>query len=61
VWHESGSVHAWHLVYLVAFIVGFGAVAFLRDRRGPALIAAAVLGIGVAVLAAVEQVPPGGY
>jgi hypothetical protein len=61
VWDEDGSVHAWHLLYLAAFIVGFGAIAFLRDRRGPALIAASVLGVGAAVVAAVEQVPPGGY
>jgi hypothetical protein len=61
VWEEDGSVHLWHLLYLVAFIVGFGAISFLRDRRTPALIVAAVLGIGVAVVAAVEQVPPGGY
>ena len=61
VWHESGRVHTWHLLYLVAFIIGFGAVAFLRDRRGPASIAAAAFGIGVAIVAAVEQVPSGGY
>jgi hypothetical protein len=61
VWAEDGSVHAWHLLYLVAFIVGSGAIAFLRDRRSPALIAAAVLGVGVAVVAAVEQVPRDGW
>lgn len=57
----DASVHLWHLLYLVAFMVGFSAVAFLRNRRGPALALAAVLGVGVAVVAAVEQVPPGGY
>ena len=61
VWEQDGPSNLWHLVYLVAFVVGFGAIAFLRDRRGPALIAAAVLGVGVAVVAAVQQVPPGGY
>jgi hypothetical protein len=61
VWETDGSVHAWHLLYLVSFIVGFAAIAFLRNRRGLALAAAAVLGVGVAVVAAVEQVPPGGY
>ncbi len=61
VWEGGGSAHLWHLLYLAAFSVGFGAIAFLRDRRGPALIAAAVLGVGVAIVAAVEQIPPGGY
>jgi hypothetical protein len=61
VWETDGSVNAWHLLYLVSFIVGFGAIALLRNRRGLALVAAAVLGVGVAVVAAVEQVPPGGF
>jgi hypothetical protein len=55
------SVHAWHLLYLVAFIVGFGALAILRDRRRPTELATTVIGIGIAVVAAIAQVPPGGY
>ena len=58
---DSGVSVAWHLTYLVAVIVGFAALAFTRDRRTVARIAVVVAAFGLAIVAAVQQTPPGGY
>ena len=58
---ESGIGVAWHLLYLMALIVAFSAIAFLRDRRTMVRGAVAATMFAVAVLAAVQQTPPGGY
>ena len=51
----------WHLTYLVAVIAGCAALAFARDRRTPVRFLVAAAALGLAVLAGVQQTPPGGY
>lgn len=51
----------WHLTYLVAVIAGCAALAFARDRRTPVRFLLVVAAFGLAVLAGVQQTPPGGY
>jgi hypothetical protein len=58
---SSGVGVPWHLAYLVAVIVGFAALAFTRDRRTVPRVVLAIAALGVAVVAAVQQAPPGGY
>jgi len=57
----SGIGRAWHLAYLGAVIVGFAGLAFLRDRRTVVRALVVVAGFSLAVIAAVQQTPPGGY
>ncbi len=58
---DSGIARGWHLAYLGAVIAGFAALAFLRDRR-TVLRALVVVGASsLAVVAAIQQTPPGGY
>jgi hypothetical protein len=52
---------AWHLAYLVAVIVASSGAAFLRDRRTVGRGVVVATAFIVAVLAAVQQAPPGGY
>lgn len=58
---SSGIAVAWHLTYLAAVILGFAMLAFARDRRTFARFGVTVALLGVAVVAAVEQAPLGGY
>ena len=58
---SSGISVSWHLTYLAAVIVGFAASAFARDRRTVARLVVVVAAFGLAVVAAAQQTPPGGY
>jgi hypothetical protein len=58
---NSGISVPWHLAYLVAVIVAFSALAFARDRRTVARFILAAGALGTAVVAALQQVPPGGF
>lgn len=58
---SSGISVAWHLTYLAAVILGFAMLAFARDLRTVARFASAVALLGLAVVAAVQQTPLGGY
>ena len=42
-------------------IAGFAGLAFLRDRRTVVRALVVVAGFALAVVAAVQQTPPGGY
>ena len=57
----SGVARGWHLAYLAAVIAGFAALAFLRDRRTVVRALVVVGAFTLAVVAAVQQTPPGGY
>jgi hypothetical protein len=52
---------AWHLAYLVAVIVACSVAAFLRDRRTIARWIVTACAFALAVIAAMQQTPPGGY
>lgn len=58
---STGIDVGWHLTYLVAVIAGCTALAFARDRRTLARFVVAAAALGLAVLAGVQQTPPGGY
>lgn len=58
---SSGIDVAWHLTYLVAMIASLAALAFARDRRTVSRFVVAAAVLGLAVFAAVQQTPPGGY
>lgn len=58
---DSGIARGWHLAYLGAVIVGFTALAFLRDRRTVLRALVVVGAFALAVVAATQQTPPGGY
>lgn len=55
------STLPWHFVYLVATIVTFNGVAFLRDRARPLPAIASASGLAVAVVAGFQQLPDGGW
>ena len=52
---------AWHLLYLVAVIVTWAAVALLRDRRTVWRVAIAAGAFVLGVVAVFQQVPEGGW
>jgi hypothetical protein len=58
---SSGISVGWHIVYLASVTVGWVALAFARDRGTPARFVVAAVALGLGLLAAVQQVPPGGY
>ena len=58
---SSGISVAWHLTYLAAVILGFAMLAFARDRRTFVRFGGAATALGLAVVAALQQTPPGGY
>lgn len=55
------SVNLWHLGYLVSTIVVFSSVALLRDRVRTLPAIGLVVGLGAAVLTAIQRVPDGGW
>ena len=58
---DSGIARGWHLAYLGAVIAGFATLAFLRDRRTVLRALVVVVAFALAVVAAMQQAPPGGY
>lgn len=58
---NSGIGVAWHLTYLLAVIAACSAAAFLRDRRTIVRGIVSASAFTLAVVAAVQQAPPGGY
>jgi len=58
-WNLVGN--PWHLIYLVAVIATWVAVALLRDRRTLGRIAIAAGAFALGVTAAFQQVPEGGW
>ena len=58
---DSDIARGWHLAYLGAVIAGFAELAFLRDRRTVLRALVVVGAFALAVVAAVQQTPPGGY
>jgi hypothetical protein len=58
---SSGVDRPRHMIYLVAAITTWVALAFARDRRTLARFAIAAAAFAVGVLMAVQQIPPGGY
>ena len=57
----SGVGRGWHLAYLGAVIVGFAALAFLRDRRTVLRALVVFTALALATIAGLQQTPPGGY
>jgi hypothetical protein len=57
----SGVDRPKHMIYLVAAITTWVALAFARDRRTLARFAVAAAALALGVLMAVQQTPPGGY
>lgn len=51
----------WHLAYLIAVPVMWSAIAFARDRRTVPRFAIGAAMFAIAIVAAIEQAPPGGY
>jgi len=58
---STGIGVGWHFTYLLAVIAGLTTLAFARDRRTAPRFVVVAPALGLAVLAAVEQTPPGGY
>ena len=58
---STGIDAGWHLTHLLAVIAGCAALAFARDRRTMTRFVVAASALGLAVLAGVQQTPPGGY
>jgi hypothetical protein len=58
---SSEVARPWHLLYLAAALTTWVALAFARDRRTPVRFAIAAGAFAIGVVAAVQQVPPGGY
>ena len=57
---ESGWRVQWHLAYVVAVIVSWSTLAFLRDRRTPLRASLAIVALVLASYAVVHQYPPSG-
>ncbi|SRR6266516_2407569 len=57
---QSGIRMRWHFAYLLSEIAFCASLALARDRRRPALVAAAGITLALTVTSALFQVPPGG-
>ena len=58
---ETDVDPAWHITYLVAAITTWVALALARDRRTALRFAVAAGALALGIVAAIQQVPPGGW